>query len=388
MLPLLVHGLLSGGRRGRRHLCSLILTANLLLALLNLPISCQSASHPHSPSSHEDGDDFAEFEEEEEHVVLTGSREPAAAPPLPQSAPQSPPVTTTPSSQRGVTDEDEVSVDEDVDEPDDAIVGDEDDDDVFARIAKPKSEPTGLRITDIPAHLRGNWDSYYMELLLAAGIAVYFINFLTGRAKNEAIARTWLQAHRDLLESNFALVGDDGKKEIEDHGLFKESESVFLLWCSGRVSVESLLIEIRLWKRQDLLSVLSKIMKPVKDQVVLKFNLGESSMDNFVFCLATKRSAIRLLKEYTDLATFTPERKNIEKYGMDKDKFFLLNEIPEISAAILDPKVVSVLNQHEDAIDYIHISDQYSGPKPSEYEPQPLKMPETRKIATFAFNRK
>lgn len=382
----LMHLLLSGGRRGRRHLCSLLLAANLLIALLNLPVPCSSASHSHSPASREDSDDFAEFEDEEEELVVqTGSRsEPVTAPPSPQNSPQShPPAAAATSGQREAVDEEEVSVDEDVDESDEVVVGEEE---MFAEIAKPKTVATGLRITDIPAHLRGNWDSYYMELLLAAGIFVYFVNFLTGRAKNEAIARSWLQSHQHLLQSNFALVGDDGKKEIEDHGLYKESESVFLLWCSGRVSVDSLLIEIRLWKRQDLLSVLSKIMKPVKDQVILKFNLADSSMDNFVFCLATKRSAVRLLKEYTDLTVYTPERKNIEKYGMDKEKFFLLNEIPEVSAAILDPKVVSILNQHEDAIDYIHISDQFSGPKPSEYEPQPLKMPETRKIATFAFN--
>ena len=72
---------------------------------------------------------------------------------------------------------------------------------------------------------------------------------------------------------------------------------------------------------------------------------------------------------------------------MNKDKFFLLNEIPEVSAAIFDARIVTLFNQFEDAIDYIHISDQFSGPKPSEYETPALKMPETRRIATFAFNR-
>ena len=77
----------------------------------------------------------------------------------------------------------------------------------------------------------------------------------------------------------------------------------------------------------------------------------------------------------------------MEKHGLNKERFFLLNEVPEVSTAILDPRVVAVLNQHEEAIEYIHISDQFSGPKPPEYEPQPLKMPEVLKVLICAFNR-
>ena len=65
----------------------------------------------------------------------------------------------------------------------------------------------------------------------------------------------------------------------------------------------------------------------------------------------------------------------------------MLNEVPEVSGAIFDAAIVSMFHQFEDAIDYIHISDQFTGPKPSEYDPQPLVRPETKKIAHFAFNR-
>lgn len=39
----------------------------------------------------------------------------------------------------------------------------------------------------------------------------------------------------------------------------------------------------------------------------------------------------------------------------------LLNEIGEAASFILDAKVTALLNKNEDLIDYIHISDQYSG---------------------------
>lgn len=61
--------------------------------------------------------------------------------------------------------------------------------------------------------------------------------------------------------------------------------------------------------------------------------------------------------------TFCAERKPTDKYGINSDKFVLMNEIGEVAAAILDARVVSVINKFESCIDYIHISDQYSGPK-------------------------
>ena len=79
---------------------------------------------------------------------------------------------------------------------------------------------------------------------MAAGILVYFINFFTGKSKNARVASAWFDAHKELLESNFALVGDDGAKDLEDveTQLVKESEHGFVLWCSGRVGCESMLV--------------------------------------------------------------------------------------------------------------------------------------------------
>lgn len=73
--------------------------------------------------------------------------------------------------------------------------------------------------------------------------------FFVGRSKNAKIANAWFQVHRQLLEENFVLVGDDGAKEINDDvTLVKESDSVFLLWCSGRTCCEGMLVELRLIK--------------------------------------------------------------------------------------------------------------------------------------------
>ena len=35
---------------------------------------------------------------------------------------------------------------------------------------------------------RTNWENYYMEITMIIGIVVYFLNFFTGKTKNQKIA--------------------------------------------------------------------------------------------------------------------------------------------------------------------------------------------------------
>ena len=125
-----------------------------------------------------------------------------------------------------------------------------------------------LTFTKIPLHLRSNWESYYLEFFMIFALVIYFINFIAGRGKNFNLANTWYEKNLDLLQYNFSLVGDDGKKEIENQGLQKETESVYTLWCSGRNSVDGMLVEIHLIKRHDLFSIVMDYFKPTNDKIV------------------------------------------------------------------------------------------------------------------------
>ena len=233
--------------------------------------------------------------------------------------------------------------------------------------AKPEAKvPNSIKITNIPMHLRTNWESYYLEMIMIAGVVVYFMNFFTGKAKNQKIANSWFSSHKPILDSNFALVGDDGNKNMDDieTQLQKESEHLFTLWCSGRQCCEGMLVELKLLKRQDLVSVISNMMKPSHDQVKIRVNMNAEDMDTFVFCLAHKKSAGKLVKEMQDLMTYCPEKRPVqEKFGLP-NSYFVMSEIPEVSMAMLsDSKLLAMLNKYPDAIDSIHFSDQYSGPK-------------------------
>lgn len=85
-----------------------------------------------------------------------------------------------------------------------------------------------------------------------------------------------------------------------------------------------------------------------------------------------------------DLACFCPEKKRVDNFRLPQS-FQLLSEISEATTSILDSKVVAAINKFEDLIDYIHISDQYCGPRAQD-DSTPTKLPETEKVLIFCFN--
>ncbi|XP_012369926.1 coiled-coil domain-containing protein 47, partial [Octodon degus] len=98
-----------------------------------------------------------------------------------------------------------------------------------------------ITIVDVPAHLQNSWESYYLEILMVTGLLAYIMNYIIGKNKNSRLAQAWFNTHRELLESNFTLVGDDGtNKEATSTGkLNQENEHIYNLWCSGRVCCEA-----------------------------------------------------------------------------------------------------------------------------------------------------
>lgn len=160
-----------------------------------------------------------------------------------------------------------------------------------------------LTMAKVPMHFRTHWDSYWMEMIMLAGLIAYFANYFLGRTKNTKLANLWLSTHRSLLEDNFVLVGDDGKVENEGGHFMKESESLYTLWCSGRSCCEGMLVELKMIKRQDLVAILADIMRPAQDQIHFKVEISKEAMDSFVFCVAARRTGTKLFKEMADLVS-------------------------------------------------------------------------------------
>lgn len=327
--------------------------------------------------------DFAEFEMFEEEDVIEEEEE------VQSKAEEAQPEQVREKYHETVMqDDDEEAMVEEEDEIDEFNQYDEDEfvlpvnDEKSSGSKKNQKEPQ-IRIVSVPPHLRSNWDSFYLEMLMVAGLVVYFINFIVGKSKNQKLANVWYSSHMSLLDQNFALVGDDGKKPIENPGIHKESENVYTLWCSGRANVEGMLVELKFIKRQDMIGVISQLIRPSCDQLIVKVTLDE--LDTFVFCMATKKTAAKLSKDMTDISSFCPEKKAVDKYGLGSN-FVVMCEIGEVASAVLgDPKITAIINKFPGLLDYLHFSDQYSGPKQPE-ETQPTKLPEIQKMLIFGFN--
>uniref|UniRef100_U5EJN1 PAT complex subunit CCDC47 n=1 Tax=Corethrella appendiculata TaxID=1370023 RepID=U5EJN1_9DIPT len=252
---------------------------------------------------------------------------------------------------------------------------------------KQKTVEPKLTMAKVPIHFRTHWDSYWMEILMLFGLLAYFTNYLYGKKKNSTIANLWLNTHKTLLEENFALVGDDGRKESEGSTLnfVKESESLYTLWCSGRVCCEGMLVELKMIKRQDLVSIIAGMMKPTQDQLHIKVEMSKDSMDNFVFCIAAKKIATKLFKELVDLNKFcTLVNKAEDKYNING--YSLLSEMQEVSQTLLDARLITALNKYSHLIDFIHISDQFCGPIQQQEDTQTLKQPDVKRMLICGFN--
>uniref|UniRef100_A0A8C2DBD1 PAT complex subunit CCDC47 n=1 Tax=Cyprinus carpio TaxID=7962 RepID=A0A8C2DBD1_CYPCA len=365
-----------------RHLVFLLPALLLLLALPDTRGRYNDDFDDGEDIAEFDDNDFAEFEDVSEDPAVDVEKEPP-----PRAAPSSTPIED---------DEDEATV-ENEDSQDEFEDADAQDQDMYSKYDNEEFEgyektnppfKDTLIYREVPAHLQNSWESYYMEILMVTGLLAYIMNYIIGKNKNSRLAQAWFNSHRELLESNFALVGDDGtSKEGTSTGkLNQENEHIYNLWCSGRVCCEGMLIQLKFLKRQDLLNVLARMMRPVCDQVQVKVTLNDEDMDTFVFAVGSRKAMARLQKELQDLSEFCGDKpKSGAKYGIP-ESLAILSEMGEVTDGVMDNKMVHYLTTHADKIESIHFSDQFSGPKVMQEEGQPLKLPETKKTLLFTFN--
>eukprot|EP00061_Rhincodon_typus_P018474 g47653.t1 len=214
--------------------------------------------------------------------------------------------------------------------------------------------------------VNNSWESYYMEILMVTGLLAYIMNYIIGKNKNSRLATAWFNSHKELLETNFSLVGDDGinKEPISTGKLTQENEHIYNLWCSGRVCCEGMLIQLK----------------------QIKVTMNEEDMDTYVFAIGSRKAMVRMQKEMQDLSEFCSDKpKSGIKFGLP-DSLSILSEMGEVTEGILDNRMVHFLSSHADKIESVHFSDQFSGAKIIQEEGQPLKLPDTKKTLLFTFN--
>ncbi|KAL0821578.1 hypothetical protein ABMA28_005030 [Loxostege sticticalis] len=243
------------------------------------------------------------------------------------------------------------------------------------------SEQPKITISKVPITVRPRWDAYWLEGILCCLLVAYALGYALGRSKNTSIALNFLKMHKPLLDDNFTLVGETGLDVVaaaDERGWRREAEHCFTMWCSGRVCCEGMLLTLKLIKRQDLVHVLLGIVRPTPDTLHIRVELGKDDSDPFVLCVAQKKVATRLAKEMQDLSVFCPERRPGDKHGLPS-AMSVMSESAEATAAILDSRVCAALDQYHKHVQYIHISDRYTGPKQMEETAQ-TKPPDTERV--------
>jgi len=393
--------------RPRLLLILLLGTCIILSALAPTATAASRNSKDKSPAP--ENDDFAEFDDDFEEGFHAKKESPAKAK---ESASKPTPAEES-ASKSNREDEEVVDEVEDLDtnqeilekrkeieiDDDEVLVEDDDfdsiDDDEFEYDGtsegsrKKDPGPPKLTITPVPMPIRG-WQAFWAELLMIFGIGIYLLNYTMGRYKNQKIAQSFFDIHWPLLEENFHFLGDSTLKiedEVGTRQFSKMSDSLFQMWCSGRLCCEGMLVELKLLKRQDIVALISNIFRPSKDIFRCTVELAKEDMDNIVLAIANKKTALKISKEYTDLVNFCPDRKPGEKFGLP-NSLVIMSELNEAISAILDPKTISVINKCAPYIESIHISDHFTGLKTAEPELTKdgiAKQPEPKKLLVFTF---
>ncbi|XP_065896739.1 PAT complex subunit CCDC47-like [Dysidea avara] len=334
--------------------------------------------------SHPKDDDFAEFEDDEEFE--------------------------TDVFEDGDSEDDDVSVegefDEEVEEDDfetdedldDSGVIEEDDDVEVETIDTEEFEDytsgssddrkSDIKISESAVAQYSTWHWYYAEILMLLGLVCYLLNYIMGRTRNQSLAVAWLEAHLELLKANFTIVGDNGEGDsATEEELIKQSDNSYVLWSSGRQGCNSMIIQMKLQKRHDLLFLLMNAVRPNPDTFVVSVQLADHDMDNFVLAVSKKKSAVKMMKELSDIQNYCPERRSADKFNLPSS-FVVLPEIHEAAMAILSHNTISsVFQRYEELIETLHISDQYTGVVDDMAEDDSggvvVKIPERKIIFTY-----
>ncbi|VDO92504.1 unnamed protein product [Soboliphyme baturini] len=117
-----------------------------------------------------------------------------------------------------------------------------------------------------------------------------------------------------------------------------------------------MMIQLRLLKRQDAISMIMQLFRPKYDTVQIKTVLSGDEMDTFVFALGEKRTMAKLSNEMSDLSLYCSERKNGEKFGLPPN-FTVFSELPEVSFSLIDSRISMLIAKYHDCVDYVHVSD-------------------------------
>jgi len=138
-----------------------------------------------------------------------------------------------------------------------------------------------------------------VEICLFSALTVYLVVYFIGKIKNEKIAKEWLISTYKIWKENFAELGIE-----QASTLVRDGNHEFWYYATGRKYCQSVFTRVKLRPRQDILSTLININKPVYDKVVMEAVLNKNESDDFVFALMDRKLETEIKKNRYDLKNF------------------------------------------------------------------------------------
>lgn len=202
---------------------------------------------------------------------------------------------------------------------------------------------------------------------LAPPLALYFGVFLVGWHANRLTACRWMQANASALRLQFAALGARARKsdELQPHEverplksglLIADGARTFRFYASGRELCHSILVQLELKPRQDLLSLAYSLFYRWEDTIFVDVPMANSKMPPFVFSIVRDVDVKFCWKSMIDIALFTRE----VPLELLPRNLVCLTDCSELVPHLLTPKVVRILFDFRDEIELVHFSDQNS----------------------------
>lgn len=198
-----------------------------------------------------------------------------------------------------------------------------------------------------------------VEIFSLGFMALYFVLYKLGSAKNKSLADKFIESIVPTLKDNFYQVG------VTNNKLFAQDDAQnYSLYASGRLRLEYFLAKVELQARQNLFFWLMEYLMAFfvesvptpADTISIEIKYDEETsekFDNFIWAIVTKDN----MNSYRKDSYFLSLTKTSESDKLPVE-FVFMNEAAEISDVLVTKKFSDLIAQNKDTLKYFAITDQ------------------------------
>ncbi|CEG35787.1 Uncharacterized conserved protein [Plasmopara halstedii] len=184
---------------------------------------------------------------------------------------------------------------------------------------------------------------------------LYLLVYFVGKVQNRKIADKWLEKAEPSLRTQFSYTGSSIPNGI---GLIEESRTNFKYFCTGRRFLTRFVADLELKSRHDLVSRLYRVFVPTSDYLTIDVGLHGDMVDPFIFSISKKLGFTALSKLFPELI----ETAKLVPVKEVPESMWVVTDCAEIPKLALTYSIKASLNELEDFLEYIVITDMNKQP--------------------------